>query len=114
MDFIRENPKEDTSATRFEVIEQVTPEIEAMAGDAGTGLSKGGMKTKILAAKTATAGGADMIITLGSRLSPLKKNRGWVSRSPGFTAESDPQLARKRWDCRHEASRRGSSGCRGR
>ena len=32
-------------------------EIEAMAGDAGTGLSKGGMKTKVMAARTATAAG---------------------------------------------------------
>ena len=94
--FYSGNPKEDRDAQRFDVIEKITPEIEAMAGDAGTGLSKGGMKTKVLAAKTATAGGADMVITLGSRLNPLK---ALENGEPGtwFTAESDPQLARKRW-----------------
>ena len=94
--FYSGNPKEDATAVRFDVIEKVTPEIEAVAGDAGTGLSKGGMKTKLLAAKTAMAGGADMVITLGSRLNPLKALENGEPAT-WFTAESDPQLARKRW-----------------
>jgi glutamate 5-kinase len=53
------------------VIEAITPEIEAMAGDAGSGLSKGGMKTKVMAARTATAAGCAMAITEGARLNPL-------------------------------------------
>ena len=53
--FYSANPSEDPSATRYDVIETITPEIEDMAGDAGSGLSKGGMKTKLLAASTATA-----------------------------------------------------------
>ena len=94
--FYSGNPKADPDAKRFEVIDRITPEIEAMAGDAGTGLSKGGMLTKLLAAKTATAGGAAMAITLGSRLNPLK---ALADGAPGtwFTAETDPQVARKRW-----------------
>jgi glutamate 5-kinase len=51
--FYSANPQSDPAAKRFEVIDQITPEIEAMAGDAGSGLSKGGMKTKLMAAKTA-------------------------------------------------------------
>lgn len=94
--FYSGNPKEDASATRFDVIEKITPEIEAMAGDAGTGLSKGGMKTKLLAAKAAAAGGAAMVITLGSSLNPLKKLEA-TNESTWFSAESDPQQARKRW-----------------
>ena len=42
-----------------------------MAGAAGSGLSKGGMKTKLLAARTATAAGCDMAITEGSVLHPI-------------------------------------------
>ena len=61
----------DATAKRFDVIDAITPEIEAMAGDAGSGLSKGGMKTKLMAAKTATAAGCAMVITEGSRLNPL-------------------------------------------
>ena len=38
-------------------VERITPEIEAMAGSAGSGLSRGGMQTKIEAAKIATAAG---------------------------------------------------------
>ncbi len=94
--FYSGNPKLDADAQRFDVIERITPEIEAMAGDAGTGLSKGGMLTKLLAAKTATAGGADMAITLGSRLNPLKSLEDGAAAT-WFTAETDPQVARKRW-----------------
>ncbi len=94
--FYNGNPKTDEQATRFDVIDQITPEIEAMAGDAGTGLSKGGMKTKVLAAKTAAAGGASMAITLGSPLNPLKLlNNG--GNATWFVPETDPQVARKRW-----------------
>ncbi len=94
--FYSGNPYEDPLAQRFDVIEKVTPEIEEMAGDAGSGLSKGGMKTKLLAAKMATAAGCDMAITEGSTLNPLKKivNGG---NSTWFTATLDPQAARKRW-----------------
>ncbi|MEZ5884834.1 MAG: glutamate 5-kinase, partial [Paracoccaceae bacterium] len=53
--FYSANPKEDPSATRFDLVERITPAIEAMAGDPISGLSKGGMKTKLLAAKTAVA-----------------------------------------------------------
>jgi glutamate 5-kinase len=94
--FYTANPKEDPTAHRFDVIETITPEIEAMAGDPISGLSKGGMKTKLLAAKTAVAGGCAMAITEGSPLRPLTAlargaNRTW------FVSSADPQLARKRW-----------------
>ncbi|MBU2982402.1 glutamate 5-kinase [Lentibacter algarum] len=90
------NPNDEPSATRLDTVTRITPEIEAMAGDAGTGLSKGGMKTKVMAAKTATSAGCDMIITLGSRHNPLISIDKNESKTL-FTAESDPQAARKRW-----------------
>jgi len=94
--FYSANPAEDPSATRFPQIDEITPEIEQMAGDAGSGLSKGGMKTKLMAAKTATAAGCAMAITEGSVMRPLRAleqgaNATW------FSAQSDPQAARKRW-----------------
>ena len=94
--FYTANPKDDPNARRFDVIDRITPEIEAMAGDAGTGLSKGGMKTKLMAAKTATAGGAAMVITLGSPDNPLEQIEKGAPVT-WFTPETDPQLARKRW-----------------
>lgn len=94
--FYTANPIEDTTATRYDTIDTITAEIEAMAGDAGSGLSKGGMKTKLMAAKTATAAGCAMAITEGSPMRPLTAlehgaNATW------FTAQTDPQAARKRW-----------------
>ena len=94
--FYSGNPKVDPDATRFDVIERITSEIEAMAGDAGTGLSKGGMVTKLMAGKTATAGGAAMVITLGSPKNPLKLLEDGASAT-WFRAEITPQAARKRW-----------------
>ncbi|MDQ2068160.1 glutamate 5-kinase [Xinfangfangia sp. CPCC 101601] len=94
--FYSANPKEDPSATRFDVVATITPEIEAMAGDAISGLSKGGMKTKLLAAKTAVAGGCAMAIMEGSALRPLKALIDGAART-WFVPAADPQLARKRW-----------------
>ena len=49
----------------------ITPAIEAMAGSAGSELSRGGMKTKIEAGKIATAAGAAMVIASGRAKNPL-------------------------------------------
>lgn len=90
------NPAEDPSATRLPMIDRITPQIEAMAGDAGSGLSKGGMKTKVMAARTATAAGCAMAITMGSCLRPLTALENGANAT-WFTAHADPQTARKRW-----------------
>ncbi|WP_434063231.1 glutamate 5-kinase [Gemmobacter denitrificans] len=94
--FYSANPKEDPTAERFDIVEAITPEIEAMAGDPISGLSKGGMKTKLMAAKTAVAGGCAMAIMEGSTLRPLKALAEGAHRT-WFVAQADPQLARKRW-----------------
>lgn len=94
--FYSANPVTDPSAKRFDQIDEITPEIEAMAGDAGSGLSKGGMKTKILAAKTATSGGAALIITEGSAQHPISSLISGA-KSTLFPAKLDPKAARKRW-----------------
>lgn len=94
--FYSGNPADDPEATRYDTIEQITPEIEAMAGDAGSGLSKGGMKTKLMAARTATAAGCAMAITEGSVQRPLLALQNGANAT-WFTAHSDPQVARKRW-----------------
>lgn len=94
--FYSADPRSDETATRYDVINQITPDIEAMAGDAGTGLSKGGMKTKIMAARTAVHSGCDLVITKGSGNHPLAAlNAG--APATWFKAQVDPQTARKRW-----------------
>lgn len=47
------DPKKDPGAKRIPVIEKITPEIEALAGGAGSARGTGGMATKIKAAKIA-------------------------------------------------------------
>lgn len=94
--FYSGNPNDDAAALRFDTITELTAEIEAMAGDAGSGLSKGGMKTKLMAAKMAMGAGCAMAITLGSPQNPLQTllngaNATW------FLPSVDPQTARKQW-----------------
>jgi glutamate 5-kinase len=89
-------PARDAGATRIPVVERVTPEIEAMAGEAGSEFSRGGMKTKIDAAKIATTGGAHMVIASGQILHPLRQiEQGGACT--WFLATANPAAARKRW-----------------
>ena len=90
------NPGENPQARRFDTISEITPRIEAMAGDAGSGLSKGGMKTKLMAARTATAAGCAMAITDGFAQRPLQALEGGANCT-WFLPREDPQAARKRW-----------------
>ena len=94
--FYSASPASDPGARRFDVIKDITPEIVAMAGDAGSGLSKGGMKTKLMAAKTATGAGCAMAITEGSVLRPLRAMTSGANAT-WFLPRTDPQAARKRW-----------------
>ena len=89
-------PGTDANARRLDEVRAITPEIEAMAGDVGSELSKGGMKTKIEAGKIALAAGTHMVITSGKVLNPL---RALAEGAPctWFLAPSDPVAARKRW-----------------
>lgn len=89
-------PNDDPGAEHIPLVTEITPEIEAMAGDAGTELSKGGMKTKITAGKIALAAGTDMVITSGKIYHPLRAiSEG--ARVTWFIAKSDPVTAKKRW-----------------
>jgi glutamate 5-kinase len=83
-------------ARRLDEVRAITPEIEAMAGAAGSELSRGGMVTKIEAGKIALSSGTNMVITSGKVLHPL---RALSEGAPctWFIAHSDPVTARKRW-----------------
>ena len=60
-----DDPRTNPDAKPIPIVEKITPEIEAVAGGAGTSLGTGGMSTKITAAKIATNAGIDMIIMNG-------------------------------------------------
>jgi len=90
------NPQTNPDARHLAQVDAITPDIVAMAGDAASGLSKGGMKTKVMAARIATEAGCAMAITLGSPDNPLKKLQDGAV-STWFSAQTTPQAARKRW-----------------
>ena len=94
--FYDANPHLNSAAQRFETIDRITTGIEAMAGEGTSGLSKGGMRTKLMAAKIATAGGCAMAITLGATPRPLSALIGGAAAT-WFLAQLTPQQARKRW-----------------
>ena len=60
-----DDPRSNPDAKPVYVVDEITPEIEAMAGGAGSSLGTGGMSTKINAAKIATEAGIDMVIMNG-------------------------------------------------
>jgi glutamate 5-kinase len=90
------NPQSDPMARHLPVIAQITAEVEGMAGDPLSPFSKGGMKTKIMAAKTATSGGCAMLIATGQALNPLAALLDGA-RATLFVAQGDPRSARKGW-----------------
>ena len=70
-------PGSNPNAKLIPIVESVTSEIEAMAGAAESELSRGGMRTKIEAAKIATTSGTHMLIASGKIEHPLQAYRRW-------------------------------------
>jgi glutamate 5-kinase len=90
------NPRVDKTAKHIPMIEVITPEMEDGAGDAGTAASKGGMKTKVMAAKTAMSAGCAMVIMEGDMNRPLTALHKGVKAS-WFKSANTPNAARKLW-----------------
>ncbi len=89
-------PHKNPDAEFLPLVEAITPQIEAMAGAAASELSRGGMKTKLDAGKIANAAGTAMIITSGTRLSPLMAiERG--ERATFFRPSNNPVKGYKTW-----------------
>ena len=59
------DPKSDPTATLIQRVEELTPDIYALAGEKGSDLATGGMITKLHAAEIATATGVEMVISNG-------------------------------------------------
>ena len=73
------NPNEHPDAEFIPRVAEITPEIEAMAGGAGSTMGSGGMQTKIAAAKIAVAAGCHLCIAKGAHRQPLKRIEDGVS-----------------------------------
>jgi len=89
-------PGEKKDAKLVPVVPRVTYEIECMAGSAGSELSRGGMRTKIEAAKIATSAGVHMVIASGHTLHPLRAIAEG-SACTWFLTAANPVTARKKW-----------------
>lgn len=89
-------PRLNPEAQLIPVVPRITPAIEAVAGDAGSELSRGGMRTKVEAAKIAVGGGTAMVISSGKVMHPLRAaDEG--GRCTWFLSGSNPVAARKKW-----------------
>ena len=89
-------PAGNAAAKLVPLVERITPAIEAMAGAAGSELSRGGMQTKIEAGKIATHGGTHMVIASGRIAHPLKAIADGA-RCTWFLTPANPVTARKKW-----------------
>ncbi|MDR3425374.1 MAG: glutamate 5-kinase [Alphaproteobacteria bacterium] len=90
------DPSIDPSAEFIPEVHNLTSEIFNMAGDSRSGLGRGGMRTKVEAARIALNGGCAMIIARGDVLRPLQaieKN----GRCTLFLPDCSPAAARKTW-----------------
>ncbi|MEM6849107.1 MAG: glutamate 5-kinase, partial [Pseudomonadota bacterium] len=90
------SPSEDPDAEFIADVPVITEAIAAMAGDAGSALSRGGMRTKVDAARIATGAGCAMAIASGHRQHPLAHILDG-GRATWFHPRTDPQTARKVW-----------------
>ena len=89
-------PADDPDATLIPIVPRITAAVEAMAGGAASILSRGGMRTKIEAAKIATTGGTTLLIADGRVPHPVHR---LVEGGPctWFPSPSNPVTARKKW-----------------
>ncbi|MCK0068296.1 glutamate 5-kinase [Kordiimonas laminariae] len=91
------DPRSNADAQHLPVIENISADIEDMAGPpAQQGVGSGGMITKIGAAKIALAGGCSMIIMNGDKPNPVKRLLGG-ERNTLFPATTTPLAVRKQW-----------------
>ncbi|MDB4458422.1 glutamate 5-kinase [bacterium] len=89
-------PTDNPNANLLEYVEVITAEIENMAGESTNQNSRGGMKTKIEAAKIATASGTTMVIGSGKPDNPITKIAEGA-RSTWFAPAQNPVNDRKKW-----------------
>lgn len=92
------DPRRDPSARHLPLIEELTPEILAMAGGANVsaGVGTGGMATKLKAAQIARSAGCATVIASGQTIAPLSAIRQGA-RATLIDAPDSPMAAYKQW-----------------
>ena len=69
--FYDSDPRKNPNSKLIKTVEEITPELEACAGGAGSNLGTGGMATKLTAAKRAISANCNMILANGENPSLL-------------------------------------------
>ncbi|KAF7598283.1 MAG: glutamate 5-kinase [Candidatus Dactylopiibacterium carminicum] len=95
------DPRRDPEATLISEGQAEDRRYEAMAGGAGTGISRGGMITKIRAAQRAAHSGAHTLIASGREQDPLLRLAAGEVLGTLLYASSSPMAARKQWLADH-------------
>lgn len=95
------DPRKDPLATFVHVAQAGLPELEAMAGGAGSSIGRGGMITKILAAKRAAGSGASTVIAWGREPDALLRLCQGESIGTLLVAPTQKTQARKQWMADH-------------
>jgi glutamate 5-kinase len=95
------DPRKDPAATFVHVAQAGDPALEAMAGGAGSSLGRGGMITKILAAKRAAGSGASTVIAWGRESDALLRLCQGESIGSLLIAPTQKTQARKQWIADH-------------
>ena len=90
------DPRNNQELKLIDSVESIDDDIESMVGKSITETGKGGMKTKIMAAKTALSAGCHMAITNGTIDNPIQ---ALFNGRPctWFTPNKTPLAARKQW-----------------
>ena len=89
-------PPGKPGSTFIPLVNDITPEIEAMAGKPVSGIGSGGMITKIEAGKIAIGAGCNMVIASGHENHPLQRIADG-ERCTWFMAPLSAMQSRKRW-----------------
>eukprot|EP01036_Dinobryon_divergens_P048707 gene48707-65318_t len=95
------DPRKDPAAYLIEQGRAGDPALEAMAGGAGSSIGKGGMITKILAAKRAAGSGASTVIAWGREPDALLRLARGESIGTLLVAQTQKKQARKQWMADH-------------
>ena len=95
------DPRRDPTATFITTARAGDPRLEAMAGGAGSGIARGGMLTKVLAAKRAARSGAATVIASGREADVLTRLAAGEQIGTALIAETAPLAARKQWLADH-------------
>jgi glutamate 5-kinase len=91
------DPSRQADATRIDTVEAITDEILAMAGAHESGVSVGGMVTKLQAGQKAAASGVPMVIASGREPGVLPRILSGEAVGTCFLPKADRLGARKRW-----------------